>query len=361
MKKFQTLIVLAVFVSQLVNPFTLNTKAAVLGDNYPSQQQTGWGPDTWGMYKRQCTSFVAFRLSSANGFTLPTGYRNADSWGHIARSQGYSVDMQATVGAVAWFDKGVNYSHQDYGHVAWVAEVNGNQVTLEEYNYNAGQGPEKYHRRTIAMGAVSGYIHFKDLGQSHSNPTPTAAPANLAPSGTYYFTERTAVRPEAKLNSHALTHYEKGQSVIYDRVLTAEGYQWLSYIGGSGNRRYVAIKKLASSVKPKDPETKPSQFKVGDQVTFHGVFKVNQHHGSLISSVDLAGGSPTSLNWIDPTPVDESNQQGQKAGDQFLNPGEYFIIPGKFKILQIDQKTNGIRVQIGSRATWVTMARAKKA
>ena len=64
MKKFQTLIVLAVFVSQLVNPFTLNTKAAVLGDNYPSQWQTGWGPDTWGMYKRQCTSFVAFRLSS---------------------------------------------------------------------------------------------------------------------------------------------------------------------------------------------------------------------------------------------------------------------------------------------------------
>lgn len=51
MKKFQTLIVLAVFVSQLVNPFTLNTKAAVLGDNYPSQWQTGWGPDTWGMYK----------------------------------------------------------------------------------------------------------------------------------------------------------------------------------------------------------------------------------------------------------------------------------------------------------------------
>ncbi|MGV3060499.1 amidase, partial [Streptococcus hyovaginalis] len=46
-----------------------SAQAAVLGDNYPLQWKSGWGPDTWGMYKRQCTSFVAFRLSSANGFT----------------------------------------------------------------------------------------------------------------------------------------------------------------------------------------------------------------------------------------------------------------------------------------------------
>ncbi|MGL6299466.1 CHAP domain-containing protein [Streptococcus iniae] len=94
------------------------------------------------MYLRQCTSFVAFRLSTTNGFNLPAGYGNADSWGHIAKAQGFLVNQIPQVGAVAWFDKGVNYSHRDYGHVAWVAEVSGDYVTLEEYNYNAGQGPE---------------------------------------------------------------------------------------------------------------------------------------------------------------------------------------------------------------------------
>lgn len=36
-------------------------------------------------------------------------------------------------------------------------------------------------------------------------------------------------------------------SVYYDKTLKAEGYQWISYIGGSGNRRYIAIDKLNQS------------------------------------------------------------------------------------------------------------------
>ena len=145
-------------------------QAAVLGDNYPSHWKSGWGADSWGMYKRQCTSFVAFRLSSANGFTLPSGYGNAITWGSVAKAQGYRVDMTPAVGAVAWFGNGVNGAG-GYGHVAWVADVTGDTVTIEEYNYDAGQGPEKYWKRSFHKSKVSGYIHFKDLSTVSAGQT----------------------------------------------------------------------------------------------------------------------------------------------------------------------------------------------
>ena len=139
------------------------TQAAVLGDDYPSSwKYGGFGVDPWTMYWRQCTSFAAYRLSNTNGFTLPVGYGNAITWGSIARANGHRVDMNPAVGSIAWFSDGVNGAGY-MGHVAWVAEVNGDQVTIEEYNYDAGQGPEKYHKRSFHKSQVSGYIHFKDL------------------------------------------------------------------------------------------------------------------------------------------------------------------------------------------------------
>lgn len=61
-----------ILLSQIVSLFLLLTislhaletvNAAVLGDDYPIAWKSGWGTDTWGMYRRQCTSFVAFRLN----------------------------------------------------------------------------------------------------------------------------------------------------------------------------------------------------------------------------------------------------------------------------------------------------------
>ena len=102
-----------------------SAQAAVLGDDYPSSWKYGGiGVDPWTMYWRQCTSFAAYRLSNSNGFTLPVGYGNAITWGPIARANGHRVDMNPAVGSIAWFSNGVNGAGY-MGHVAWVAEVNG--------------------------------------------------------------------------------------------------------------------------------------------------------------------------------------------------------------------------------------------
>ncbi|MFS1663861.1 SH3 domain-containing protein [Streptococcus sp. zg-JUN1979] len=254
-------------------------QAAVLGDNYPAHWKSGYGADSWGMYLRQCTSFVAFRLSSANGFTLPRGYGNAITWGSVARANGYRVDMNPAVGSVAWFSSGVNGAG-GYGHVGWVAEVNGDTVTIEEYNFNAGQGPEKYWRRSFHKSQVSGYIHFKDLSQSAVQTTQPSTPAphqsssqqtsSLASSGTYRFTGRMGIKSEARYASGDLAYYDAGMSVNYDKTLVADGYEWISYISYGGSRRYIAIKAVTnpSPTPVATPAPKPTSIPSSGRYTF---------------------------------------------------------------------------------------------
>ncbi len=254
-----------------------SAQATVLGDDYPSSwKYGGFGVDPWTMYWRQCTSFAAYRLSNTNGFNLPVGYGNAITWGSIARANGYRVDMNPAVGSIAWFSAGVNGAGH-MGHVAWVAEVRGDQVTIEEYNYDAGQGPEKYHKRSFHKSQVSGYIHFKDLESGTQNGNPTN-----------------------------------------------------------------------------------SSIKVGDSVRFTGTFRVTSVSGNTITSQDLAGGTPTKHNIVDPGPVLEVDGQGNPTSDQYLNPGETFTIPGNFKVLAIDPPSDGVLVQIGNRKTWVIQSVLEK-
>ncbi|MCS4487992.1 CHAP domain-containing protein [Streptococcus sciuri] len=219
-------------------------QATVIGDDYPSQWRHGVGADSWGMYLRQCTSFVAFRLNSTNGFSLPQGYGNAISWGSIARSQGYRVDMSPTVGSIAWFSSGVNGAGS-YGHVAWVAEVDGDTVTTEEYNYDYGQGSEQYYRRSFHKNQVSGYIHFKDLSTvdtSNLSPSsPISTSVSLTSRGCYIFPQRSYIKNIPQQNSKTVAYYDSGDSVNYDSIIYSEDHQWLSYISYSGIRRYIAI------------------------------------------------------------------------------------------------------------------------
>nr|WP_301336362.1 SH3 domain-containing protein [Streptococcus salivarius] len=68
-----------------------------------------------------------------------------------------------------------------------------------------------------------------------------AAKPSLPESGRYTFTGRASIKAEAKVSSPELAYYDKGMSVNYDKVLTADGHTWLSYMTVSGARRYVDI------------------------------------------------------------------------------------------------------------------------
>ena len=55
------------------------------------------------------------------------------------------------------------------------------------------------------------------------------------------------VRRSPSLNGKVVAHYDKGGSVKYDGYVDNEGYRWITYIGKSGNRNYIARKKLDGS------------------------------------------------------------------------------------------------------------------
>ena len=89
-------------------------------------------------------------------------------------------------------------------------------------------------------------------GTSTTVPVQNATRHNLPASGSYTFTARTGIKAEPRVASPELAYYDAGMSVNYDKIVTGDGYQWLSYLSYNGNRRYVAVARLAQQ------ESKPS-------------------------------------------------------------------------------------------------------
>ncbi|PRI10195.1 hypothetical protein B4915_12340 [Leucobacter massiliensis] len=154
-------------------------RGARIGDDYPARYRSLPFPypagqyiwDEWNFAYRQCTSFVSWRLNSANGVPFSNQYGGVTRWGDAgqwaatARGLGITVDTRPEVGAVAW--SGPNYrGASEFGHVAWVAEVrdDGN-IVIEEYN-NGWLGAYGY--RLVHPSAFQGYIHVKDLTRPFS-------------------------------------------------------------------------------------------------------------------------------------------------------------------------------------------------
>lgn len=130
----------------------------VLGDDYPRYLRNAEKDsiiDPWRFYNRECTSFVAWRMNSANhvdfnNFMGGGRFGNAYNWDDNARALGYRVDSVPSRGAIAESDR--------YGHVAWVAAVGDGVVTIEDYNYQPGV----YDVRTVPTSSYV-YIHIRDL------------------------------------------------------------------------------------------------------------------------------------------------------------------------------------------------------
>ena len=120
---------------------------------------------------------------------------------------------------------------------------------------STGYMPEAWHIRYVGKEAKD--IHDSGLSleeyfgieggdyAASSKPaeskSATTGAINLPATGTYTFTGRASIKAEAKVSSPELAYYDKGMSVNYDKVLTADGHTWLSYVAASGNRRYVDI------------------------------------------------------------------------------------------------------------------------
>ena len=202
------------------------------GDDYPAHYKNGSQEiDKWRMYSRQCTSFAAFRLSNVNGFEIPAAYGNANEWGYRARREGYRVDNTPAIGSIAWSTAGT------YGHVAWVSNVMGDQIEIEEYNYGIR---ESYNKRVVKTNTMTGFIHFKDLSGGSVGHSQSSASTG----GTHYFKTKSAIKNQPLASATAIDYYYPGENVHYDQILEKDGYKWLSYTAYNGSRRYVQLEAV---------------------------------------------------------------------------------------------------------------------
>ena len=202
------------------------------GDDYPAYYKNGSQEiDKWRMYSRQCTSFAAFRLSSVNGFEIPAAYGNANEWGYRARREGYRVDNTPAIGSIAWSTAGT------YGHVAWVSNVIGDEIEIEEYNYGIR---ESYNKRVVKANTMTGFIHFKDLAGGSAGNSQTS----VSTGGTHSFKAKAAIKNQPLVSATTIDYYYAGDNVHYDQVLEKDGYKWLSYTAYNGSRRYVQLEAV---------------------------------------------------------------------------------------------------------------------
>ena len=140
----------------------------------------------------------------------------------------------------------------------------------------------------VTASGARRYVDIATVKATETKPEvkPVAKPADkpsLPESGTYTFTGRASIKAEAKVSSPELAYYDKGMSVNYDKVLTADGHQWLSYVTASGARRYVDI--TAAKAEASQPTAKPSLPESG-RYTFTGRASIKAE--AKVSSPELA-------------------------------------------------------------------------
>lgn len=108
--------------------------------------------DPWGMYKRQCVSYAAWKVSSSGRYMPYWGGRgNAKLWDDNARSAGVPTGTTPKVGSVAVSNSGT------YGHVMYVEVVHvDGTITVSQYNAS-WDGRYSVARRNAASLT---YIYF---------------------------------------------------------------------------------------------------------------------------------------------------------------------------------------------------------
>ena len=181
-----------------------------------------------------------------------TSYSLPDSGTYTFKERtGIKAEPRVASPELAYYDAGMSVNYDKV--------VNNDGYTWLSYLSYSG------HRFYVAIAPTS---VTKPVEQPVQPSTPS--------SGTYTFKERSSIKAEPSVASPELAYYDTGMSVNYDRLVTADGHTWLSYVSHGGNRRYIAIDGKATAVaQPTSPSlaatgtytfTKPSSIKAQPSV-----------------------------------------------------------------------------------------------
>lgn len=90
-------------------------------------------------------------------------------------------------------------------------------------------------------------------GKPVAQPEPAKPVATQGFGGIYKVMKDMNIRTGASLDGKIVGTYHKGSTVnLDDTYVIADGYVWGTYIGNSGNRRYIAVGKATGKPEPDD-------------------------------------------------------------------------------------------------------------
>ena len=275
-KRLKLAVMIALMLSIMLSLFAFLKQPAwayETGDDYPWKGQSMDEYDDYLFYKRNCTSFVAWCLNSRNGVEFTNWYGGvrwggAFNWGNAARQLGIAVDNNPAIGSVAWMSS---------GHVAWVKEVNGDNVTIDEYNWN---GDGLYHSYTWPKSHYSGFIHIKDIGSmpiiSYSNISIEKRAFQVGENVTFTMSSDAASYYWVGINDangNRIDTHETGSGVsTYTRSFSTPGI-YSCYASAVNSNGYLDSNVIYFTVYDKKPGTSKIttdhySYQVGEEVTF---------------------------------------------------------------------------------------------
>ena len=206
------------------------------------------GADHDGYFGSQCVDLDNYLLYKHFGVELGG---NAIDLLNSAANAGLNVvyDAPGLAPQAGAFFVMETYAHP-YGHTGYVyQDSDGYTMKTVEQNVDGNVdslengGPARYCTRNFneSWGRVIGWF-YPNYDEPESTPTSTSIEGKLKDEdGTMAVTVSALnVRTAPSLSADVVAVYDEGEEFRYDSVYSAEGYIWVSYIGQSGERRYVA-------------------------------------------------------------------------------------------------------------------------
>lgn len=212
----------------------------------------GIGVDQDGAYGTQCVDLPNYLSVLYFGKAL---WGNAIDLLNSAASLGYkveyneagNVDSRPLAGAVFVMDTTYIAGHP-YGHTGVVTQdSDGYTMKTVEQNIDGNAdslyvgGPARYNERNF--DGIVGWFYFPV--DDTVTITENSDLISLPEVRTYTVgVEQLNIRNAPSTNAEVVGTYEQGDEFNYMEFINANGYEWLSYVSYSGERRYVASMNL---------------------------------------------------------------------------------------------------------------------
>lgn len=141
---------------------------------------------------------------------------------------------------LAWYGA-IESSAKKYGCTMWQYSDKGKIL-------GTGSTDMNYDYRNLAKAIRDkGLNHLGGSKPTHSKPKSSGYKLVSQHGTCTIVVDKLNIREKPSTNSDKVGAYYKNQSVVYDYYVDNEGYRWISWIGASGKRRYMAVRVLSTN------------------------------------------------------------------------------------------------------------------